>query len=244
MNTKTIGLVVFFLAIAGGLVASVKAYIDEKAKYAETQRELALLRADNDTLLAQVDSLIVKVRDDSLFVDSMMVEFARSAERMKLLAADSLAMGRKLTVARAARHQAEELLADLRAAVNELDLAPEVLALLVGERAATDAAIDEAEKCNDLLGNCEQRVGELQGQVSTVKAAADTLQSNLDQAMTNVFDLTAMNARMDTTITDLNDQLKPSFWKSVTSKQFVYGATAGAGLTAIIITIAKALAGG
>jgi predicted nuclease with TOPRIM domain len=233
------GVILGVVAALGYVVMSVRSYISQKAQYEALQEELATLRADNEILQEDVAELRVTLREDSLVIDSLRTERTQLREENKELVAEGRNLASKLTEARAARYQSDSLLAAARHAVDETVLPRPVFQLLMAERAASDNAHAEAEACDAALGNCEEQKKNLESQVGTLEVESQTLQKDLDEAVINVNNLQAFNARQDTVITDLNEQLKPSFWKSLTSKDFIYGAGLGGLVTSIIAVIAR-----
>jgi chromosome segregation ATPase len=231
--SKTITIVMIVIAGLVFVVGSIKKMINDKAKYEALQDQLAVLDERVAAENRDVARLVAMLREDSALIDSLNADLAARDERLVLLAEDSLAMGLKLTEIRAARYQADETLAALRGTVNEDRLPRPVQQLLVAERSAGDVARQEAEACDDLLGNCEERSATLQGKVGTLETEAQVLQKDLDSARVELFDMQALSKSQDSAITDLNDQLRPSFWKSATSKEFLTGA--GAGALAILV---------
>ena len=92
--------------------------------------------------------------------------------------------------------------------------------------------------CDATLGNCREQVDNLQGQVGLLDHQVQLLDTQILQADTLIQGLEAFNVRQDSTITELNKQLKPSIWKQ-------FGKKAPAlGLGVLIGIAAMAIAGG
>jgi len=231
MNKTLVVLVVMAAIYVAG---SIKKMIDDAASYNALQENLEQLSERVEAQGRDMEQLNAMLREDSLVIDSLRAERARLDAAMAGLRADSLRMGRRLTEARAARYQADSTLAALRHATDETLLDPEAYKLVLAERAAGDRAREEANACDTALENCEKRGMNLAGQIGTLQVESQTLQKDLDSTKVELLDWQSLSSSQDSTITDLNDRLKPSFWKSLRSPSFLYGAAAGGALAALI----------
>ena len=235
MTWVKIGLAV---AVAVGAVAMVKGYINEKAKYAELQVEIKNLRADYAVVLHDGDQYRELAESTQVVVDSLEAEVVAIRVVNRELVLEGREKDSMLEVARAAVDSADSLLVAARAGVDETQLPEPVFKLVLAERRFGEAAKAEAEACDATLGNCREQVDNLQGQVGLLDHEIQLLGTQILQADTLIQGLEAFNVRQDSTITELNKQLKPSIWKQ-------FGKKAPAlGLGVLIGIAAMAIAGG
>jgi cell division protein FtsB len=227
-----IALIVLAVSYVAG---SVYAYANKLADYAALQRDLGELRRERNALVEQLRLY----HNRALRRDSIITELKAANQlllvRREVLVQEAEELQSKLATARVARAQADSILLASRAAVDETVLPLPVFNLIQIERKAGEAARLEADACTQALGNCGEQIGNLESQLANKSLQIQEKDSEILDARTQITSLETFQERQDSTITELNKQLKPSFWKSATGKLPTLLVGAGVGILAALL---------
>ncbi len=222
------------VAVGGYVVASVKLYIDKAAAYEVLQDDIAALRADGAVLRDSIAAHRARVAERDSIIVALRAETTQLREVRAALMQQRRVLRTELADARRARFEADSALFAAREAVDENRLPRHVTRLLLAERTAAEAAREEARSCDATLGNCEEEVANLEAQIGGKDAEIELLDKTVAEKAALIVDLETFNARMDSTVTVLNDQLKPSFFESLTDSKFLTGTAIGVGLGVVV----------